>query len=145
MRLRTLPTELNERGGELRRSAPRTSPGRHRPQPPVRRRELRDRPFLPDQGGATSVGASSEGHAGTAVSSATPTSRPPTPDLQRTVVKSGCIGFLASVTAVTAVVAVDGGGVASIGAGIMVAGFDGFPFGAMIGAMLHFMRHPEEQ
>lgn len=141
MRLRILPTELNEPAMQLPRSAPRTERARHRPQPPVRRRELRYRPSRPDQGEARAVGARSAGQTGTAVT----THRPPTLDLQRTVVKSGCIGALVSVTAVTAVVAVNGGGVGSIGAGIMVAGFDGFPFGAMIGAMVHFMRHPEEQ
>jgi hypothetical protein len=70
--------------------------------------------------------------------------RPPS-DLQRTIVKSACVGGLASVTVVTAAVALSGGGVGSLGAGVMVAGFDGIPFGAMIGAMIHFMRHPEEQ
>jgi len=54
-------------------------------------------------------------------------------------------GALASVTVVTAAVAVNGGGVAWIGTGIMVAGFGRIPFGAMIGAMVHFIRHPEEQ
>ena len=74
-----------------------------------------------------------------------PAQNPRTSDLQRTVVRAAGVGGLASVTVVTAVVALSGGGAASIGAGVMVAGFDGIPFGAMIGAMVHFMRHPDEQ
>ena len=66
-------------------------------------------------------------------------------NLERSVIRAACIGAVASMTAVTAAVALNGGGVGSIGAGIMVAVFDGSPFGAMIGAMLHFLRHPEEQ
>jgi hypothetical protein len=45
--------------------------------------------------------------------------------------------------AVTAVVMWNGGGGGSIGAGIMVAGFDGFPFGAMLGVMLYYLKHPD--
>ena len=76
---------------------------------------------------------------------ALPTQKQRTSELQRTVVRAAGVGGLASVTVVTAAVALSGGGVGSIGAGLMVAGFDGIPFGAMIGAMVHFMRHPEEQ
>ncbi|MDQ3897263.1 MAG: hypothetical protein M3326_08505 [Actinomycetota bacterium] len=64
-------------------------------------------------------------------------------DLQRTVIRGGSIGFAAALVLVTVGVAANGGGAASIGAGIMVAGFDGFPFGAMLGAMVHFLKHPE--
>jgi hypothetical protein len=64
--------------------------------------------------------------------------------LARTTALGAGIGFLISVVAVTAVLAANGAGVAALGAGIMVAGFDGLPFGAMLGAMVHFMRHPEE-
>jgi hypothetical protein len=63
--------------------------------------------------------------------------------LQRTVLVGGAIGFVTTTVAVTVGVALNGGGGASIGAGIMVAGFDGVPFGAMLGAMVHFLRHPE--
>lgn len=56
----------------------------------------------------------------------------------------GGIGFVTAIIGVTAGVALNGGGGASIGAGIMVAGFDGLPFGAMLGAMVHFLRHPED-
>lgn len=73
--------------------------------------------------------------------SSTPRSRP---DLQRWAVRSGTIGFVLAVLVVTAVVAVNGGGFASIAAGIMVAGFDGFPFGAMLGVMTYYMKHPED-
>jgi hypothetical protein len=66
------------------------------------------------------------------------------PDLQRWAMRSGTIGFLLSVLVVTAVVAANGGGLASIGAGIMVAGFDGFPFGAMLGVMTYYMKYPED-
>jgi hypothetical protein len=58
--------------------------------------------------------------------------------------RSGTIGFLLSVLVVTAVVGANGGGLASIGAGIMVAGFDGVPFGAMLGVMTYYMKYPEE-
>lgn len=66
------------------------------------------------------------------------------PDLQRSAMRSGAIGFLLSVLVVTAIVGANGGGWASIGAGIMVAGFDGFPFGAMLGVMMYYMKYPEE-
>lgn len=71
-------------------------------------------------------------------------SRAPRPDLQRSAMRSGAIGFLLSGLVVTAVVGANGGGWASIGAGIMVAGFDGFPFGAMLGVMMYYMKYPEE-
>ena len=64
--------------------------------------------------------------------------------LQRTIVLGGSIGFVTTTVAVTLGVALNGGGGASVGAGLMVAGFDGFPFGAMLGAMVHFLRHPED-
>ena len=66
------------------------------------------------------------------------------PDLQRWALRSGTIGFFLTVLVVTAVVAANGGGLASVGAGIMVAGFDGFPFGAMLGVMTYYMKHPEQ-
>jgi hypothetical protein len=65
------------------------------------------------------------------------------PDLQRWAVTSGSISCFLTVLVITAVVAANGGGMASIAAGVMVAGFDGFPFGAMIGVMLYYMKHPE--
>ena len=67
----------------------------------------------------------------------------PTGDLQRTAVRGAVIGGIAAAAIVTSVVALNGGGAASIGAGAMVAGFDGIPFGAMMGAMVHFLKHPE--
>jgi hypothetical protein len=67
----------------------------------------------------------------------------PEGDLQRTAVRGALIGCIGAVTIVTAVVAANGGGVASIGAGAMVAGFDGIPFGAMMGTMVHYLKHPE--
>jgi hypothetical protein len=63
--------------------------------------------------------------------------------LQRWAVTSGAIGSLLTMIAVTAVVMWNGGGGGSIGAGIMVAGFDGFPFGAMLGVMLYYLKHPD--
>ncbi len=63
--------------------------------------------------------------------------------LQRRAIRCGSIGFLLTMVAVTAAVAAYGGGVASIGAGVMVGGFDGFPFGAMLGIMTYFLRHPD--
>lgn len=66
-----------------------------------------------------------------------------TPGLQRSAVRAGTIGSLLTMIVVTIAVAAFGGGIASIGAGIMVAGFDGFPFGAMLGVMLYFLRNPE--
>jgi hypothetical protein len=71
-------------------------------------------------------------------------SRATRPDLQRWAMRSGTIGFFLSVLVVTAVVAANGGGLASIAAGIMVAGFDGFPFGAMLGVMTYYMKYPED-
>ena len=68
----------------------------------------------------------------------------PRPDLQGWAVRSGTIGFFLTALVVTAVVAVNGGGWASIAAGIMVAGFDGFPFGAMLGVMVYYMKYPED-
>lgn len=65
------------------------------------------------------------------------------PDLRRWAMKRGTLGFLLTVLVVTPVVAANGGGLASIGAGIMVAGFDGFPFGAMLGVMTYYMKYPE--
>ena len=64
-------------------------------------------------------------------------------DLQATVVRGALIGCITAAAIVTAAVAANGGGLASIGAGVMVAGFDGIPFGAMMGAMVHFLKHPE--
>ena len=66
------------------------------------------------------------------------------PDLQRWALRRGIIGFFLTVLVVTAVVAANGGGLASIGAGIMVAGFDGMPFGAMLGVMTYYMKFPED-
>lgn len=66
-----------------------------------------------------------------------------TPGLQRWAVTSALIGFFLTVCVVTTVVAINGGGWASIAAGMMVAGFDGFPFGAMIGVMTYYMKYPE--
>ena len=63
--------------------------------------------------------------------------------LQRWAVTSGGIGFLLTITAVTAVVVLNGGGWGSVGAGILVAGFDGFPFGAMVGVMMYYLKYPE--
>lgn len=63
--------------------------------------------------------------------------------LGRTVGTSSGIGFVLTVIIVTAAVAASGGGVASIGAGVMVGGFSGIPFGAMLGTMVFFMRNPE--
>jgi hypothetical protein len=67
-----------------------------------------------------------------------------TGSLQRTIVLGGGIGFVTTTVAVTVGVALNGGGGASVGAGLMVAGFDGLPFGAMLGAMIHFLKHPED-
>ena len=63
--------------------------------------------------------------------------------LQRRAIRCGTIGFVLTMITVTAAVAAFGGGVASIGAGVMVAGFDGFPFGAMLGVMTYFLKHPD--
>ena len=65
------------------------------------------------------------------------------PKLQSWAVVSGCIFSLLTVLVVTAVVAASGGGFASVGAGMLVAGFDGFPFGAMIGIMTYYMKYPQ--
>jgi hypothetical protein len=65
------------------------------------------------------------------------------PSLQRWAVTSGSVFLLLTVVVVTTVIAANGGGFASIGAGILVAGFDGFPFGAMIGVMTYYMKYPE--
>ena len=62
--------------------------------------------------------------------------------LQRAMVISSVVGFAASVSTVTAGVALSGGGVGSFGAGILVGGFSGVPFGAMLGAMIHLGKHP---
>ncbi len=53
-------------------------------------------------------------------------------------------GFLFCVISVTAAVAVSGGGAGSIGAGILVGGFSGVPFGAMLALTLDLGRHGEE-
>jgi hypothetical protein len=66
-----------------------------------------------------------------------------TPGLQRSAVLAGAIGSVLTMIVVTVAVAAFGGGIGSFGAGIMVAGFDGFPFGAMLGVMIYFLRHPE--
>jgi hypothetical protein len=71
-------------------------------------------------------------------------SEPARPELQGWAVRSGAIGFFVTVVVVTGVVAANGGGLASIGAGIMVAGFDGLPFGAMLGVMTYYMRYPDD-
>jgi hypothetical protein len=71
-------------------------------------------------------------------------SRQTRPDLQRWAVRSGTIGFFLTLLVVTAVVAANGGGLAAVAAGIMVAGFDGFPFGAMLGVMTYYMKYPED-
>jgi hypothetical protein len=63
--------------------------------------------------------------------------------LQRRAIRCGTLGFVLTMIAVTAAVAALGGGVASIGAGVMVGGFDGFPFGAMLGVMTYFLKHPD--
>ncbi|MGH9266161.1 MAG: hypothetical protein ACRD1D_15870 [Acidimicrobiales bacterium] len=68
----------------------------------------------------------------------------PAPTLERSIVVGSCVGAAVTVAAVAAGVALNGGGVASLGAGLMVGGFSGLPFGAMMGAILHFLRHPEE-
>jgi hypothetical protein len=65
------------------------------------------------------------------------------PKLQSWAVTSGCIFSFLTVLAVTAIVAASGGGFASVAAGIFVASFDGFPFGAMIGIMTYYMKYPE--
>lgn len=67
----------------------------------------------------------------------------PEGDLQRTAVRGALIGCIGATVIVSAVVAANGGGIASIGAGAMVAGFDGIPFGAMMGTMVHYLKHPE--
>lgn len=126
MRLRTLPSDHDQAAGELPRRPRSKVPSGHEAPPSA------TGPMRP-HGGAVADAVP------------TPIRRSPTSDLQRTAVRGGCIGALAGLTVVTAAVALNGGGLGSIGAGIMVAGFDGIPFGAMIGAMIHFMRHPEEQ
>lgn len=63
--------------------------------------------------------------------------------LQQTIVLGGGIGCVIAMALVTMVVAANGGGLGSLGAGIFVAGFDGIPFGAMLGAMVHFLKHPD--
>jgi hypothetical protein len=73
-----------------------------------------------------------------------PSRRTTRPDLQRCAVRSGTIGFFLTLLVVTAVVAANGGGLAAVAAGIMVAGFDGFPFGAMLGVMIYYMKYPED-
>ena len=71
-------------------------------------------------------------------------SQPGAPTLERAIVLGSFLGAAATVGAVAGGVALNGGGVASVGAGLMVGGFSGLPFGAMMGAILHFLRHPEE-
>ena len=71
-------------------------------------------------------------------------SQPGAPTLERAIVLGSFLGAVATVGAVAAAVALNGGGLASVGAGLMVGGFSGLPFGAMMGAILHFLRHPEE-
>lgn len=66
------------------------------------------------------------------------------PTLERAIVVGSCVGAAVTVGAVAGGVALYGGGLASVGAGVMVGGFSGLPFGAMMGAILHFLRHPEE-
>lgn len=66
------------------------------------------------------------------------------PTLDRAVVVGSCVGAAVTVGAVAAGVALNGGGPASVSAGVMVGGFSGLPFGAMMGAILHFLRRPED-
>ena len=54
---------------------------------------------------------------------------------QRAALLGGVVGFLLCVIALTAAVALNGGGVASVGAGLLVGGFSGIPFGAMLAVM----------
>lgn len=126
MRPRTLPSDLDQSAGRPRRHLRTTVPGGHHARRLARRRDRRDPSPVAD-------------------TEPVPERRPPKPDLQRTVVTGASVGALAAATMVTAAVALNGGGVGSVGAGVMVAGFDGIPFGAMIGAMVYFMGHPEEQ
>lgn len=138
---------------------PRSLPADPKPRPPSRFAvdPARDRhgPIPPDDrkprrrsaGASSSDAVAASSDASPVVTTALPvrTQELRQSNLERSVIRAACIGAVASMTAVTAAVALNGGGVGSIGAGIMVAGFDGIPFGAMIGAMLHFLRHPEEQ
>ena len=57
--------------------------------------------------------------------------RPSTRDA-RVAVIGAMVGFVFCLVGVTAAVMLSGGGAASIGAGILVGGFSGVPFGAML-------------
>jgi hypothetical protein len=68
----------------------------------------------------------------------------PVSGLGRASVIGSLVGCALSMIAVAGGVALSGGGVASLGAGILVGGFSGTPFGAMLGAMVYLGKHPED-
>ena len=62
----------------------------------------------------------------------------------RAVALGSLIGFVLSCIAVTGGVAMSGGGLGSIGAGMLVGWFDGIPFGAMVGATVCLGGNPDK-